>query len=371
MRQIGSVKKLGCFTACLLMSGLGVLRGQAEFSSLYAFGDGVCTTTNNESKFPNSTNYYGKRFSNGRIWIEVLAERQGLTYEFTNNWSFYGHYSRNLVTNVNSFAAPADASNALFIVWVNDADFVNFMGTIYPSTNIITWSNAMNLSLSNHFKAVTNLYHAKGARTLIMPNAVDITTIPQYSLITSTAGKNFVRQRVIDFNAAFGTTLMNQIKTNCPGIQIFVPDIFTLLDIIVTNSAYYGLTNALYNGQTIDALEDPLLLHHSTNGPGSNYIFWDPSNPTARAHEIIADVVQQVISPVQISSITSLNNSNRLDLANVPIGLNGVVSGSSNLTGWTNVTGFDSTNAMQSVSVPISGPVQFYRLRFPFAWSWP
>ena len=32
----------------------------------------------------------------------------------------------------------------------------------------------MNLSLTNHFVAITNLY-AKGARTLIMPNAVDFT----------------------------------------------------------------------------------------------------------------------------------------------------------------------------------------------------
>lgn len=365
------MRRLCKTSACLLLFGLVVFRGQAEFSSLYAFGDGVCTTTNNQTPFPYSTNYYGKRYSNGRVWIEVLAERQGLTYESNKNWSYYGHYSRNLVTNVNNFVAPPDASNALFIIWVNNADFVDFMGTIFPSTNIVTWSNAMNHSLSNHFRAVTNLYRAKGARTLVLPNAVDITKIPYYSLIASATSKSFIRQRVIDFNAAFGTTFINQIKANCPGVRIIVPDIFTLLDDILAHAADYGLTNALYNGQPTNVLEDPLLNNRSLTGPGTNYIFWDSLDPTAKAHAVIADVVQQIISPVQIGKITPLNGSNRLDATNVPMGLNGIVDGSTNFWNWTAVTHFNSTNTIQSVYVPTAAPMQFYKLRFPFAWSWP
>jgi phospholipase/lecithinase/hemolysin len=371
LRQNVSVKRLFRFTVSLLLFGLGILPGRAEFSSLYAFGDGVCTTTNNGTPYPNSTNYYGRRYSNGRVWIEVLAERLGLTYESNKNWSYYGHYSRNLLTNVNNFAAPGDASNSLFIVWVNDADFVDFMGTIFPSTNIVTWTNAMNQSLSNHFRAITNLYHAKGARTLVMPNAVDIGKIPQYNLIASTNTKSFIRQRIIDYNAAFAGTLMNQVKSNCAGITIFVPDVFTLFDNLQAHAADYGLTNALYMGQPIDALEDPLLSNRSTNGPGVNYIFWDPQDPTAKAHAVMADVVQQLISPVRITGITASNGSNRLDMANVPIGLNGFVNGSTNLANWATVTNFSSISATQSVLVPISGPMQFYRLRFPYAWSWP
>ncbi len=50
----------------------------------------------------------------------------------------------------------------------------------YTSNNIAIWTNAINQSISNHFTAITNLY-AKGVRTLVMPNAVDITEIPYYS----------------------------------------------------------------------------------------------------------------------------------------------------------------------------------------------
>ena len=89
------------------------------------------------------------RNSNGRVWVELLAQQLGLNTNFwysnnilnqvpytnlsasttnwsysTNNRSFYGNYSPFLVTNINHFTAPADAATALFIVWVNDADFV-------------------------------------------------------------------------------------------------------------------------------------------------------------------------------------------------------------------------------------------------------
>ena len=170
----------------MLLFGPVVFAAQAAFTSLYVFGDGVCTTTNG----PGGSYYYGKRYCNGQVWVEVLAQRQGLTYESNKNWSYYGHYTSQLVTNVNNFAAP-DASNALFVVWCADADFV--WNVQNYGTNMTQWTNAINQSLTNHFKAITNLYHAKGARTLIMPNAVDLTKVPFY--LNYTNQQNFIRQR--------------------------------------------------------------------------------------------------------------------------------------------------------------------------------
>ena len=220
--------------------------------------------------------FYGLRKSNGRVWVELLAQQLNLTNNFwysnsvanhlsytnlsasttnwsysSNNWSYYGDDSPNLVANVNHFVAPTNASNALFIVWVNDADFVDDMGAIYPSTNIVTWTNAMNQSLSNQWQAVTNLYFAKGVRTLIMPNAVDITEVPAYD---KSANKSFIRQRIIDFNTAFTSMLSNAMAT-CPDLEIYEPDFFSLLDNILTNAAAYGVTNVLYQGRSIDALD--------------------------------------------------------------------------------------------------------------------
>jgi len=379
-----------------LLLGLSVCPAKAGFTSLYIFGDGVSTITNNPAA--GSLPYYGLRRSNGRVWIELLAQELNLTNNFWysnspanhltytnlsasstnwsysgNDWSFYGDYSSLLVTDVSNFVAPPDASNDLFIVWVNDADFVNDMGTIYPSygTNIMQWTNAINQSLTNHWQAITNLYYAKGVRTLVMPNAVDITEIPYYDTYPA-ANKIFIRQMVTNFNTAFTSTLSNAM-VSCPGLQIYEPDFFSLLDNILANPASYGVTNALQGGQSIDALDDNSLSDSSLNGVGANYIFWDKTDPTAKVHAIMADVAKQLIAPVQFNQIASLGSSNRLDLASVPVGLNGIVQGSTNLVpaNWSSVTNFTSTNSTLSVMVTNSGPMQFYRLNFPFSWAWP
>ncbi len=376
--QSRNVKCLIGFAGGVLLFGFAVCPARAAFTSLYIFGDGVSTTTNYGVAPTNL--YYGKRNCNGRVWVEVLAQRLGLGANSTtnvnwsnstNNWSYYGQYSSNLVANLTNFPVRPDANTALFVVWVNDADFVGYMGSIYPSTNIVTWTNAINQSLTNHWRVITNLYYAKGARTLIMPTAVDITEIPKYD---NSANKSFVRQRVIDFDTAF-TALLNQARTSLPGITIYEPDIFALLDNALTNAAAYGLTNTLYNGLSIDAVDavNYGFPNASINGYGTNYIFWDPFDPTAKFHAVLADTVQQLISPAQITNVTLLEEDCQLDMASLPIGLNGFVDGCANLlmTNWTVQANFSSTNATETIFVPAEAPVWFYRLRFPYSWSWP
>jgi hypothetical protein len=357
------VKALVRFTVWLLLFGPAALPTQAAFSALYAFGDGVCTTTVTTNQ-PNYL-FYGNRFCNGRVWLEVLAQRQGLAFDSAKNLSYFGQFSALLVANVSHFSAPTNVSTSLFVVWVNDADFVGDMENIYPSLDPTTWNNAVNGSLANHQTAVQTLY-AKGVRTLIMPNAVDITAVPAYAGLTA-GEKSFIHQMVTNFNAGF-VTMLNQARASMPGLTIYVPDFFALQGNLLTHPANYGMVNP-----GIDALEDDNLSDLSLNGPGAIYVFWDPFDPTAKAHEIMADTVQQMVSPVRINDVTSMIGTNRLDLANAPIGLTGFVDGRTTVASgsWTSLTNFTPASAAQSVFVRTSGPRQFYRLRFPFAWSWP
>jgi len=235
------------------------------------------------------------------------------------------------------------------------------------------WTNAINQSQANHYKAATNLYFAKGVRTLIMPNAVDVSMIPDFN---TSVNVSFIHLMCLDYNIAFSNTL-NRIRAACPNLTLYTPDFFTLLTNILAHPANYGLTNALENGKSIDAVDG--LLNVATNGPGTNYIFWNPDNPTAMVHMWMANLTQQLISPVQISNITAFNDSNQLDMANVPIGQNGLVLGRTNLTlgNWktntlsNNTNVFNSTNLTQMIFVPSSGSVWFYRLLFPYSWTWP
>ena len=345
---------------------LGEVR--AAFTSLHVFGDGLSTTTNG----PGGSYYYGNRFSNGRIWVEVLAERQGLVFDSAKNQSYFGHYSPNLVTNVSNFVAPADVNTALFAIWVDNADFVSHLAdprfAPYNASNLPIWTNAIARSLSNHWVAIQTLY-SKGARTLVMPTAVDVTQVPYYVGLPA-VDKAFLRLRVIDFNVGFSNTLA-QARASFPGLAIHMPNLFVLFDNVLARPADYGLVNALENGRSIDALSDFSLTDKSLTGPGASYIFWDYLDPTARAHAIIADVTQQLLSPPRISSVELVNGSCELGLTNVPLGLDGFADGGSNLLEWAAAATIRSTNSTQTISTPASAAIRFYRLRFPHAWTWP
>jgi len=364
--QFGCVSRLFQFAVCAWLLGLGQSSSHGAFTSLYVFGDGVCTTTNG----PGGVYYHGNRYCNGRVWVEVLAQRQGVSYDPNQNWSFFGHYSPNLVTNVGRFIAPPDVNTALFVIWVGNADFVYAITQYAPYTtnNLAVWTNAINLSLSNHFSAIQTLY-AKGARTLVMPNAVDLTKVPFYVGL-SAANKSFIRQRVVEFNLGFAARL-NQARVAFTNLTILSPDIFALFENFLAHPGDYGLTNVLSGGQSIDALSDPALANKSLNGPGANYIFWDYLDPTARAHAAMSDMIHQQLAPTRIAGLTQLADSNRLDIVNLPFGLPGFVEATTSFAGWITVQLIPGTNAQSSILVPATGASQFYRLRFPHAWSWP
>jgi phospholipase/lecithinase/hemolysin len=350
----------------------------AGFSSLYIFGDGTSATTN----YPNSTNYYGNRYSNGRCWVEVLAQRQGLgasslvstnwTYS-TNNRSFYGHYSYLMVTNVNNFVAPPNASNCLFIVWVANADFVEDITAFNSGIpgNLAAWTNSGNQHIANHFRAITNLY-AKGMRTLIAPNAVDLGKTSQYNSYP-TNGRAFIRQRIIEFNTAYSNRL-DQIRASSPGLTIYTPDVFALLDEVVANAAQYGLTNALDDTKHItSATETTAFSPWPLNGSGTNYIWWGQIAPSARFHAVIADTVQQMITPVDVGDLVPVNTSNQLQIVNAPVGMNGTVLFATNLTQsvWLTNSTFSTLTVTQAVFVNSTNLQRFYRLKFPWQWTWP
>jgi len=388
--------------------GLAACSAPAAFTSLHVFGDGLSCTATNPGAGPY---YYGKRYSNGRVWVEVLAQQQGLVFNAASNiHSYFGNTSDKLASEINAYTPPADANNALVVIWVNNADL--YYPALDPSPTIDKFNTVINLAVTNQFKAITSLY-AKGIRTLIMPNVVDISTIPQFNNYIQY--KSLLRQASLNYNTAF-YIMLDQARAKCPGLNIVVPDYFALLQKLLSKPADYGLINPLLNqgngAFSIDAMDDPALADKSLNGPGANYVFWDYVDPTAKVHYIMANMAQQLVSPVQITGLAQINGSNRLDLVNVPVGMNGFLDGSTNLaSAWTSVANFNSPTTTTSIFVvtpplpanfgaepgsggsggpPVPGAgsgttsttstnssslvnfnLQLYRVRFPYAWVWP
>ena len=150
-----------------------------------------------------------------------------------------------------------------------------------------------------------------------------LSTIPEFN---DSVNANLIHLRCLDYNVAFSNTL-KRIRASCPNLVLYTPDFFTLLTNMLAYPANYGVTNALGDGLSIDAIDAVNYGFPSaaTNGFGTNFIFWNIDNPTAMVHMWMGNLAQQLLSPVQISNLTVLNGSYQLVVASVPIGQNGLV----------------------------------------------
>ena len=422
--KVLTMKKFAQFATSIALLALAAFSSKAAFTSMYVFGDALSATTGNvygtNSSYGETQFYYGGRYCNGRVWVEVLAQRQGIG--ISNNVSYYGCGSAALVNNLLSFSiAPSVAASSVFVVWVDNADIYNEIVNGNGTTNILAWTTANTLAQTDELTAITTLY-AKGVRTLIMPSVVDISQVPYFSQDYNSSFLQFLHNECITYNQQFANTL-SLARIECPGLTIYEPNFYDLLNTVLTNGAAYGLTNALYKGLTIDAL-DSLGNAANTNGTGDNYVFWDYLDPSARLHEIMADETEQTIAPVRIGQIKLLSPlsapvyTSQMNVVNVPVGLNGFVEGTTNLDqkgwSWTTVTNITSTSTSQSFFVnspalpsillpggdgnpnpmgggssgtqsqssqstgvgaaptnSVSSAWQSYRLKFPMTWTWP
>src|SRR6185503_9737391 len=121
---------------------------------------------------------------------------------------------------------------------------------------------------------------AKGARFILVPNTMDITRIPSVKAVLDSLPDfvgDYFRGKVDLFNSNLATAL-NGLQMNHPGVKLFRCDIYTNVNVILNDASVYGFTEP-----EVDALSDTSLLDKSFDGPGADYVFWDPIHPTTKA----------------------------------------------------------------------------------------
>jgi phospholipase/lecithinase/hemolysin len=346
-------------------------QGLAGFSSIFVFGDGV-SNTNNVPTQGGPAEYHENRYCNGRVFVEVLSDWLGVTFDTTKNESDFGNDSSVLIAKVNELDLSAlteqQKADALFIVWANNADFVNFTGDLAtPWTDVTPWNTLTSTSIANHVTAITSLYD-KGARKILMPNAVDVLRTPFYNAfrVANSVDYELARLRIggnNGYNEQFRTA-MKALMASKPGLQILLPDTFAFFDQVLANSEAFGMVN--FNDSNAGGIDsgDPAL-----NGAGAQYVFWDDYHPTAKFQMHLAAFFQQIISPVKVTSISISGGNVHLQLANMPLGRAGVVLGSPDLQApWTEDAVIGTANP---VIFATSGSKRFYRAAFPVVWVWP
>ncbi len=363
--------RLNTCVAILLVSLIGATRAHADgYTSIHAFGDSLSTTA--DSPAP-SESFFGGRYCNGRIWIEVLAGWQDLPYVPAQNNSSFGNDVEAVETALTTYTAPADVDTALFILWVSGADFANFMfagaGLPYNASNIAAWNTFLTGTLDSHEAVISTLYN-KGVRSLIVPNQPDLSIAPTFGLSSSESG--FIKARVQDFNSGLEARLAALLPT-LPGLRVWTPDVFSLFEDILDDPAAFNLQNPVVFDPPF--FDYGLLVAAGTpdlaTGPGTDYVFWDDLNPTAAAQFVLAEFIQNEVCPPVIDSITQVSGGFDLQFSNLPVGRPGSIEGSEKLLGWSEDMAFTPTATSDTVTLNPTDPARFFRLDFSSGWTWP
>lgn len=253
------------------------------YDGLVAFGDSDTDTGNLPSSPPE---YWNKRFSNGKVWVEYLAAHLGLAYDPSANFAVSGHEASDLGTQINRFWGPGEAQDVLYAIWAGSNDILNHIGA--NGTRDAAWENEIN-DVVNSVVTACQLLYDKGARKILILNVPDLSRAPSIQSKYSSSYRNYLNGKIRICNSRLANALPGLVSSQ-PGLQVFLVDIFRDLNHLLDHFADYGFINA-----TSGALNTPTLTDESFDGPGANYVFWDMDHYTTKVHALIAEWVADKI----------------------------------------------------------------------------
>lgn len=302
---------------------------QSPYSSLYVFGDSLSDAGRvpglilaQDPTFPLvppppvSPPYFGGRFSNGPVWVELLPGLIGAPPSPAQNFAVGGAETNtdnlfNPLLSAFNVTLPGIQSeistytgsggrfqpSAVVTVFGGGNDYFNFLDQATPPTlaQVPTEVASVTGNIQSDIRAVVGA----GAKIILVPNIPDLGVTPAYSS-TSLAGVATALsvQHAAALDAQLGV-LAKQLNVN-----IFVVDFATALHVVEANPARFGFTN-ISNACVPAAVPGfPASIFPGT--PCANpdqYLFWDSVHPTATAQMILAEyAADTLMAPLTIAA---------------------------------------------------------------------
>jgi phospholipase/lecithinase/hemolysin len=275
--------------ALILVAPITAARAdQTAFSRIFVFGDSLSDTGNFYALtgYPPAP-YYQGRFSNGKVWVEYVANSLQTQIQPGDNFAFAGATTGRVNINsaavgallpglqdeIDSFQAKgysqAQVGEALFIVWAGANDFFLALEGGVPPQVVI--SNGV----YNTAQAVLRL-EASGAHHILVANAPDLGVSP-FGISTGIGPQ--LTQLCAAYNQVLTATLDALASSGVKTIRV---DAFTTLDSMVNNPAAYGFSDATH-------------AYLLTGGDANQFLFWDTLHPTTIGHSVFANEALNVL----------------------------------------------------------------------------
>lgn len=298
LASIATSAAIACGTLYSLPSQAATL----GIDQIFAFGDSLTDEGNAYSLtgglFPPDP-FYAQRLSNGRLWIEYLAEDLSL-----DPAPFFAPTQGKLTDGINFAFAGSTTGTANTVVTGLPAlqtqvgAFLNLKATtpsyeFSPEALYVIWGGANNYlptqspdfvpfttpdeTVDNLISAISTLM-AAGAKNFLVPNLPDLGKLP---LTNGSPIAEPLNQLTRDHNDLLAQRLDQLSQTAGSDSKIIYADFNGLFNQVLADPAQFGLSN----------VTAPCLFTGCTTP--DEYFFWDQIHPTTKTHEILGNYAYQ------------------------------------------------------------------------------
>lgn len=306
--------------------GPGAFAQNRTFTNQFTFGDSLSDNGNAFALGGTALNqgppvYVGGRWSNGPTWAERLGNTLGMaqtapTSVKTSMNFAYGSAATTRALNYGGSPVPALPDQLqmfqsravsvqrtdLFTVWFGANDILTTGGT-QPATALNP--AAMDVAGTNAARATAGLVQSLiglGAKNILVFNMPDIGLTP--TGLSTPAGGFFTRGSLA-YNAEFDARLA-PIASGAADVTITRINAGAVIAQVQRDYKAIGYANASAG----------LILPAAAGGGGdpNGYVFFDGVHPTARTHQLIADVVTEALNPEPVLGFAGTLGSSALAL---------------------------------------------------------
>jgi phospholipase/lecithinase/hemolysin len=242
-------------------------------AELYVFGDSLSDTGTvfraTGGLCPSNPPYFQGRYSNGRVWVEYLAEQ--FSVKRVNNFACGGATTGgndgglvpSLLSQVQTFTQTHTSHHpdTLYILWAGANDYLQGgTNTALPVANI-----------TNAIESLARI----GATKLLVANLPDLGQLPATRNGSDSSALSTLTQA---HNAGLRRAL-KVLQQQYQDLQMVTFDANLLYQQAMTEPAKFGLTQ---------------VTHACLSGSGScskpdQFLFWDSIHPTTAGHRILAN----------------------------------------------------------------------------------
>jgi outer membrane lipase/esterase len=300
------------------------------FTSQYSFGDSLSDSGNvyavSRGTQPPAP-YYNGRFSNGRVFTELLgnpiipalasttAQRGNLNFAYGGATAGAGGAVPNLALQITQYrqqGLPA-GRNDLFTVLAGANDLIGVLGAPTTPGNPAVLDTA-GAGVAQTVAAGVQTLAGLGAKNLVVVGLPNLGSTPRSLAAGGVGGTGSI------LGARASTAFNNELRAQLATIANGVPDANVLyvdaqgvLDRMVKDAKTLGFTN------TTSYYLAPAAQGGGAGDP-NGYIFWDDIHPTAHAHALVAAVITEQLNPEPVLGFGSVTGAAALALRGVAQG---------------------------------------------------